>query len=227
MHPPIEARPILAVIDHSALRPDLTAEDIKAACQLGRRLGVAAVCVQPCWAKLAAELLAGSQVKTASVVGFPHGASLTEAKLMEAIALFEAPVAELDMVLNIGWLKSGRYEELSEELGALRVVCSGAGVVLKVILETGYLSDEEKRRGAELAARAGADFVKTNTGFGPSGASVQDVRLLRAALPPRVGIKAAGGVRSLAQVQALLAAGATRIGTSATADLARQLGVEV
>lgn len=218
---------VLACIDHSVLRPDAREDDVRAACELGQRLGVAAVCVQPSWAKLAAELLGDSSVRPASVIGFPHGVTTTEAKLMEAISLLEARVKELDMVMNIGWLKSGRFDDLADELGAMHTICSAAGVTLKVILETGYLTHDEKRKAAALAAGAGADFVKTSTGFGPAGATVEDVKLLREAVPNDVGVKAAGGIRTLSQVREMMEAGASRIGTSATADIARELGLEV
>ena len=218
---------ILSFIDHSILRPDATDADVEAACALADKLGVATVCVQPCWAKLAAELLRSSQVKPASVIGFPHGATTTEAKLMEAISLLDAGVKELDMVINIGWLKSGRHDDILDEISALHTVCSAANVVLKVILEVAYLTDDEKRQAARLAVEAGADFVKTSTGFGPSGATVEDVRLLRQVVPENVGVKAAGGIRTLADVQAMLQAGANRIGTSSTLAIARELGMEV
>jgi deoxyribose-phosphate aldolase len=145
---------------------------------------------------------------------------------MEAIVLLEARVNEIDMVMNIGWLKSRRLDEVGEEIGALHAILSVGGVTFKVILETGYLTDEEKVLAAELAARYGADFVKTSTGFGPSGATASDVRLLRQSVPQSVGVKAAGGIRTLAQVEEMLTAGATRIGTSATRAIASELGVE-
>ncbi|MBC7286891.1 MAG: deoxyribose-phosphate aldolase [Armatimonadetes bacterium] len=224
---PDTAREVLSKIDHSVLRPDATREDVITACDLGRRLGVATVCVQPCWVGLAAETLRDSGVAVSSVVGFPHGATVTEAKLMEVISLFQAGVAELDVVMNIGWFKSGRLDDVADEIGTIHLVCEAGRVLLKVILETGYLTDEEKAQAAKLAAEAGADFVKTSTGFGPGGATVEDVRLLRQAVPDRVGVKAAGGIRTAEQAQQLLAAGASRIGTSATLDIARGLGVEV
>ncbi len=196
-------------------------------CELGRRLGVATVCVQPCWVEIAAEVLDGSGVGVSSVVGFPLGATITEAKLMEAMALFEHGVSELDMVMNVGWFKTGLRDEVADEIGVVHVVCQAAGVPLKVILETAYLTDDEKREAAVLAAQAGAEFVKTSTGFGPAGATVEDVRLLREAVPENVGVKAAGGIRTAEQALAMLKAGASRIGTSSTAQIAKGLGVEV
>ena len=224
---PEEARRVLGTIDHSVLRPDATREDVIVGCELGRKLGVATVCVQPCWAEMAAEILNDSDVGVSSVVGFPLGATITEAKLMEAMALFEQGVAELDMVMNIGWFKTGLRDEVADEIGVVHVVCKAANVPLKVILETAYLTDEEKREAAHLAVEAGAEFVKTSTGFGPAGATVEDVRLLRAAVPDSVGVKAAGGIRTAEQALAMLEAGASRIGTSSTAEIARGLGVEI
>jgi len=221
------AADVLRLIDHSLLQPCATRADVEAACALARRLGLAAVVVQPCWAGLAAETLYGSGVRAASVVGFPLGATTTEAKLMEALGLVQAGVGEVDMVLNLGWLKSGLQEEAAHEVGAVKAVLRPAGVLLKVILEVGYLRDAEKTEAAQMAAVAGADFVKTCTGFGPGQATVEDVRLLRAAVPDSVGVKAAGGIRTLAQARELVAAGATRLGTSATVAIARELGVEV
>ena len=188
---------------------------------------MATVCVQPCWVEMAVEMLDGSDTGVSSVVGFPLGATVTEAKLMEAMALIEDGVAELDMVINIGWIKSGMDDQAADEIGVVHVVCEAAGVPLKVILETAYLSEEEKRRAAELAVQAGAEFVKTSTGFGPGGANVEDVKLLREVVGEGAGVKAAGGIRTAEQAMAMLEAGANRIGTSATADIARQLGVEV
>jgi len=224
---PEDASRVLGILDHSVLAPNATEADVLAGCRLGAALGVATVCVQPCWAKTAAEALRDSGVKPGSVLGFPHGVTTTEAKLIEAISLLEAGVRELDMVINVGWLKSGRTEDLHEDVGSVHAVCSAAEAVLKVILETCYLTEEEKRAGALLAAGHGVDFVKTSTGFGPAGATVEDVRLLREILPPRTGVKAAGGIRTLAQVREMMAAGAGRIGTSATAAIAAELGVEV
>lgn len=224
---PEAAARVLRLIDHAILNPDATEEDVRTACQLGADLGVVTVCVQACWAKIAVEVLQGHTTRPASVLGFPHGANTTEAKLIEAITLLETGVVELDMVMNVGWFRSGRLDDVAEEISSLHLVCSGAGVVLKVILETGYLTDEQKVEAAALAAREEADFVKTSTGFGPSGATVEDVRLLHSAVPPHVGVKAAGGICTLAQIQELVAAGASRIGTSSTRAIAAELGVEV
>jgi deoxyribose-phosphate aldolase len=217
---------ILRLIDHSVLSPAATRAEVEAACDLGLRLRVAAVCVQPCWAELAADRLRDTEVKAASVLSFPHGTALTEVKLVEAVSLLRAGVGEIDMVANLGWIKSGRVEDVADEIAAVHVLLVSVGVKLKVILETGYLTDAEKASSAHAAAAAGADFVKTSTGFGPSGATVEDVRLLRASVPEEVGVKAAGGIRTLAQAAELVAAGASRLGTSATATIAAELGVE-
>ncbi|MCX7598745.1 MAG: deoxyribose-phosphate aldolase [Armatimonadetes bacterium] len=218
---------ILGLIDHSLLHPCATRQEVEDACRLGMRLGVAAVVVQPCWAGLAADILGDSSTRAASVVGFPLGVTTTEAKLMEALGLVQAGVGEVDMVINLGWVKSGQLDDAGHEIGAVKAVLRPAGLLLKVILEVGYLSDAEKAEAARMAAIAGADFVKTCTGFAPGQATVEDIRLLREAVPPGVGVKAAGGIRTAAQAQELVAAGANRLGTSATAAIARELGAEV
>lgn len=225
---PDDAAAVLGILDHSVLRPDATEEEVLAACRLGAAAGVATVCVQPCWLKTAVGALQGTSVKPASVLGFPHGATTTHTKRAEAISLLASGARELDMVINVGWLKSGRPQELEDEISVVHAACLVVGSVLfKVILETCYLTEEEKREGALLAARQGVEFVKTSTGFGPAGATVEDVRLLREVLPRKTGVKAAGGIRTLAQVREMIAAGASRIGTSATAAIAAELGVEV
>jgi deoxyribose-phosphate aldolase len=216
---------ILKLLDHSVLSPAATRADVEAACDLGLRFGVAAVCIQPCWAEVAAERLRDTEVTAASVVSFPHGTALTEIKLMEAVVLLRAGIREIDMVANIGLIRSGLLQEAADEIAAVHVLLVTVGVKLKVILETGYLTDEEKVSAARAVAEAGAEFVKTSTGFGPSGATVEDVRILRASVPPEVGVKAAGGIRTLAQAADLVAAGANRIGTSATAAIAAELGL--
>ncbi len=216
---------ILKLIDHSVLNPAATRAEVEAACDLGLRFGVAAVCVQPCWAEVAAERLRDTEVTAASVVSFPHGTALTEIKLMEAVVLLRAGVREIDMVANLGWIKAGRLDDLADQVAAVHVLLVPVGVKLKVILETGYLTDDEKVAAARTVADAGAEFVKTSTGFGPSGATVEDVRLLRASVPEAVGVKAAGGIRTLAHAADLVAAGANRLGTSATAAIAAELGV--
>lgn len=220
-------RAVIAMIDHAVLAPDATREDVLAACALAVELGVAGVCVQPWWVEVAASALAGTGVACGTVAGFPLGANVSATKAIEARDAIERGAHEVDMVLAITALKSGDYEAVRADVQAVVDAAHSAGeaAVVKVILEMCYLTAEEKRLAAELAIAAGADFVKTSTGLGPHGATVEDVALLRALAPARVGVKAAGGIRTLAQARAMVEAGATRIGTSSTRAIAKELGV--
>lgn len=201
-------------IDHSLLRPELTEHEICAGCDLARRYAVASVCVKPCDVPLATRLLAGSTVRVGTVIGFPHGSSTTATKVFEARRAIEDGATELDMVLNIGWLRSDRDDAVGADLRA--VVEAANGVLVKVILENAYLTDEQKIRGCQLAEAAGADFVKTSTGFAPSGATLDDLRLMRRSVSPRMQIKAAGGVRTLDALLDVLNVGVSRVGATAT-----------
>jgi deoxyribose-phosphate aldolase len=218
---------VAKTIDHSLLRPELTTAEVLAGCALARRYEVASVCVRPCDVALAVETLAGSNVQVGTVIGFPHGSSTTESKIAEARQAVALGATELDMVLNIGWLRSGRDAEVQADIAA--VVGAGGEALVKVILENAYLTDEEKVRGCKLVEAAGAHFVKTSTGFAPSGATLADLRLMRAAVSPHVQVKAAGGVRTLDALLEVLALGVTRVGATATATIlddfrARQAG---
>ncbi|WP_211229963.1 deoxyribose-phosphate aldolase [Desulfovirgula thermocuniculi] len=208
---------LAGVIDHTLLTPTATGADIRRLCEEALKAGFAAVCVNPAHVPLAHRLLKGSPVAVCTVVGFPLGATTLKAKVAEAEEAIRNGAAELDMVINIGALKEGDCEyvlaEIREVVGAATGILPEARV--KVIIETGYLENEEKVAACRLIAQAGAHFVKTCTGFGPRGVTVEDVRLLRENLPPGVGVKAAGGIRTRAQALALLEAGASRIGTSA------------
>ncbi|MDQ7820342.1 MAG: deoxyribose-phosphate aldolase [Armatimonadota bacterium] len=200
-------------IEHAVLGPQTTAADAGEAAGLARRWGVRALVVKPCYVPVAVRALEGSPVRVVTVVGFPHGGQTTEAKVAEARQAVAQGAAEVDMVINIGAL---RERDLGRVFYDIRAVVEAAGRPVKVILETGYLTDAEKRLGARLAARAGAAYVKTSTGFGPAGATVADVALLRRIVPRSVGVKAAGGIRSYRDALALLDAGADLLGTSAT-----------
>ncbi len=216
----------LRTIDHAVLRPDCTRGEVLNACALAARLGVAGVCVHPRWVPTAAAALDGTAVAVGTVVGFPLGATTTEAKCLEALQAFEDGAREVDMVLAVTALKSGDYREALLDIAAVVAVARDSGVeraLVKVILEMCYLTPEEKRIAADLAVQGGADYVKTSTGMGPSGATVEDVALLRELVPRHIGVKAAGGIRSLADLRAMLAAGADRIGTSATEAIAAEL----
>lgn len=215
-HLTIEARELVKVIDHTLLRPEATRDEVLRLCDEALRWECAVACVNPSWVALAAEKLRGSPVKAATVVGFPFGATSTAAKRAEAQAGILAGAQEIDMVMNIGAMKSGEVERVGNDIRGVVEVCHAAGVIVKLILENAYLSDDEKVVACQIAQRAGADFVKTSTGFGPSGATESDVRLMRRAVGRALGVKAAGGIRRLADALRMLDAGATRLGSSAS-----------
>jgi deoxyribose-phosphate aldolase len=205
-------------IDHSLLRPELTEAEVRAGIELARRYDVASVCVKPYQVRLAAELLAGSDVQVGTVVGFPHGASTTAIKVAEAQQAIADGATELDMVLNIGELRSGNHDYVRQDIGAVVEAARGRALV-KVILENAYLTDQEIVAACKLCEEAGADFVKTSTGFAPGGATLEDLRLMRASVGPDVQVKAAGGVRDLDAALAVIEVGVTRIGATATAAI--------
>lgn len=204
-------------IDHTLLKPDATIDDIIKLCQEAAQYKFAAVCVNPCYVDLAAHLLAGSNVKVATVVGFPLGATSSVVKAFETKTSIEAKADEIDMVMNIGAAKSGQWEAVTEDIR--HVVAAADGNPVKVIIETGLLTNEEKRLACQSILAAGAHYVKTSTGFGPSGATVEDIQLFKEEVGDKIGIKASGGVRTREQAEAFIAAGATRLGTSAGATL--------
>jgi len=207
------------VIDHSLLRPELTSQEVIEGCQLAARYHVATVCVKPCHVRLAAEQLKDSDVLVSTVIGFPHGSSVTEIKVAEAQRAMDDGAVELDMVLNIGELRSGNDDFVFQDIKAVCDVAHARGVKVKVILENAYLMDEQKVRGCQLAEKAGADWVKTSTGFAPGGATLEDLRLMRRSVSEKVQIKAAGGVRTLDALLAVIEAGVTRCGATATAKI--------
>ncbi len=203
------------LLDHSVLKPEATATDVAAGAAVVREWAIGFYCVQPWWVRTAARELAGSAAKVVAVVGFPHGCEASAVKAEAAAIAVADGAGELDMVLNVGALKSGQATEVAADIAA--VVRVAGAVPVKVILETAALADAEKRLACRLAVEAGAAFVKTSTGFHPAGgATVDDVRLLRAEVGPRIGVKASGGIRSLADARAMIDAGASRIGTSAS-----------
>jgi deoxyribose-phosphate aldolase len=205
-------------IDHSLLRPELTDQDIIEGCELAARYHVASVCVKPYHVSLAVEKLKGSDVAVGTVVGFPHGAHTTQTKVFEAQKALKDGAVELDMVINIGALRSGQTDYVREDIRAVVEAAKGRALV-KVILENAYLTDEQKVQGCKLVEEAGADFVKTSTGFAPSGATIEDLKLMRASVGPKVRVKAAGGVRSLDAILAVIDVGVTRVGATATAAI--------
>jgi deoxyribose-phosphate aldolase len=213
---------VAKTIDHSLLRPELGTDEVRAGCELARELNVASVCVKPCDVKLAAELLAGSEVKVSTVIGFPHGSSTSAVKAFEAEQAIAEGAEELDMVLNIGRLRSGAADEVQADIQAVVEAAAGRALV-KIILENAYLDEAQKVLGCQLAEEAGADFVKTSTGFAPSGATLDDLRLMRQTVSPGIGVKAAGGIRTLDALIDALNAGATRIGATATKAILEEL----
>jgi len=207
------------VIDHSLLRPELTEAEVIAGCELAAKYHTATVCVKPCHAKLAKQLLKGSDVVVSTVVGFPHGSNLTAIKLAEAQQAMDDGALELDMVLNIGELRSGHADYVRADIQAVCAAAHARGVKVKVIFENAYLSDEQKILACKLAEAAGADWVKTSTGFAASGATIDDLKLMRANVSEKVQVKAAGGVRTLDALLAVIDAGVTRCGATATAAI--------
>ena len=202
-------------IDHTMLKPEATASEIDQLCDEAMEFGFASVCVNPTWVKRVAERLRGSDVKTCSVIGFPLGASTPEIKAMEARRAIRDGAREVDMVLNVGALKSGNHELVLTDIEKVVDSAHESGAVVKVILETSKLTDEEKVVASALAKKAKADYVKTSTGFGGGGATVYDVALMRETVGPEMGIKASGGVHTAQEAEDMIAAGATRIGASA------------
>jgi deoxyribose-phosphate aldolase len=210
----MNARQIASMIDHTLLKPEATKEQIHKLCEEAKEHGFASVCVNPFWVREAAKLLAGTGVKVCTVVGFPLGATTKETKAFETKDAIAGGAEEIDMVLNIGALKSGDYETVRDDIRA--VVEAAGGAVVKVILETGLLTEEEIVKASDLSKEAGAHFVKTSTGFGKGGATVEAVRLMRQTVGESMGVKASGGVRDLETALKMVEAGANRIGASAS-----------
>jgi deoxyribose-phosphate aldolase len=208
---------VAKTIDHSTLGPAMTLDEVKAGCEVALKYDVASVCCKPCDVKFVAEILKGSEVLVGTVVGFPHGSSTTESKVFETKQAVADGAVEIDVVINIGHLKSGKTQEIQDELSA--VVAAAAGNQVKVILENAYLTDAEKVIACKLIEAAGAHYVKTSTGFAPTGATLADVKLMRATCSPKVKVKSAGGVKSLDQLLEFLDAGIDRSGSSSTASI--------
>ena len=202
-------------IDHTLLKPDATADDIDLLCSEAKDYGFAAVCVNPAWVKRASGNLKGTDVRVASVVGFPFGATTPDIKATETRRVLRDGAREIDMVINIGALKSGQFDEVRDDIARVTDACRDVGAITKVIIETSLLNDEEKVMASHLAKEAKADYVKTSTGFAGGGATVHDVLLMRETVGPDMGVKASGGVRNREDAEEMIAAGATRIGASA------------
>ena len=212
----VTERQLAKTIDHSLLRPELDDDFIAEGCRLAAEYDVASVCVRPTDVSRAAGLLAETDVAVGTVVGFPHGSSTTATKVSEAREAVAHGASELDMVIDIGALKSGRDEDVRADIAAVVEVGHATGAIVKVILENAYLTDDEKVRGCSLSEAAGADFVKTSTGFAPGGATHADLVLMRSSVSERMEVKAAGGVRTLDDLLAVMALGVTRIGATQT-----------
>jgi len=215
---------LAAVIDHTLLKPEATREQVEKLCDEAIRYRFACAMVNPMWASTAVNLVSGTGVAVGVAIGFPLGASLVSTLRQEAVALTRLGVRELDMVMPVGQLKSGNYPAVQRTIHAVATVAHHHGALIKVILETCLLNVEEKLRASEIAIQAGADFIKTSTGFSTAGANAADVALMRGVAGARVGVKAAGGIRTLGDVKALLEAGANRIGASASVAIVRELG---
>ncbi len=211
------------MIDHTLLKPNGTEEQIRQLCAEAREFSFATVCVNPAWVPLCAELLRGSPVKVCTVIGFPLGATLPEVKAFEAQRCANLGATELDMVINVGALKSRLYDLVEDDIAAVVGAAHGLGASVKVIIEAAYLTDEEKVEACVLSKAAGADYVKTSTGFAATGATVEDVALMRRVVGPEMGVKAAGGVKTAEDAKAMIAAGATRIGASASVKILSEL----
>ena len=206
---------IAKLIDHTLLKPDVTPDKIAQLCVEARRYNFASVCVNPSNIKLCADLLRGSPVKVCSVIGFPFGATLPEIKVLEAQAVLQYGATEVDMVINIGALKGGDFELVARDIRGVVSTAHEANALCKVIIETAMLTNEEKVTACLLSKEAGADFVKTSTGFGGGGATIDDIQLMRRVVGPAMGVKASGGIHSYEEAESMVKAGATRIGASA------------
>ncbi len=210
---------VAALIDHTILKPEATRADVIKVCREAREYNFASVCVNPYWVPLVRSELAGSPVKVCTVVGFPLGATSTEAKVAETAAALRAGAQEIDMVINVGALRSGDHEAVKVDIQEVVKVAHAARAIVKVILETALLDDNQKAVACTLSKLAGADFVKTSTGFSSAGATAHDIALMRQVVGPDLGVKASGGIRTLADLKAMTAAGATRIGASASVKI--------
>ena len=216
-HPKYSKVKIAKTIDHSLLKPEMTRDEVRQGCEIAKKYDVASVCCKPSDVAFCAEILKGTDVEVGTVVGFPHGSSATETKVFETKKAIADGATEIDMVLNIGQLKSGLYDAVKADIAA--VVTAAGGKMVKVILENAYLTDEEKITACKLCEAAGAHYVKTSSGYAPTGATVADVKLMRAAVSPAVKVKSAGGVRTLDALIEMLDAGVERSGATTTSTM--------
>jgi deoxyribose-phosphate aldolase len=210
-------------IDHAILRPEMTPTDVVSGCETADRLGVASVCVRPCDVLFACEQLAQSKVEVGTVIGFPHGASESAVKFYESHLAIEQGATELDIVVNIGHMRAGQYDRVETELGAIVQAAKVEKVLTKIIFENCYLTNEQKRTLCAISVKVGADFVKTSTGFGTSGATLEDIALMKKAVTGKAKLKAAGGISDLETALLFIEAGCERIGCSATEKILASL----
>lgn len=208
---------VAKTIDHSLLKPEMTRAEVQAGCEIAKKYDVASVCCKPSDVPFCVELLKGTDVEVGTVVGFPHGSSATETKVFETKLAVSQGATEIDMVINIGWMKSGMYAEVQADIEA--VVKAASGKCVKVILENAYLTKEEIAKGSQLVDAAGADYVKTSTGYAPTGATLEDIKIMKENVSPRVKVKSAGGVRTLDVLLEYLDAGISRSGATTTAQM--------
>ena len=213
-HPKYTYKQVAKTIDHSLLKPEMTRNEVKEGCEIAKKYDVASVCCKPADVKFCADILKGTDVLVGTVVGFPHGSSTTSTKVFETEQAVKDGATEIDMVLNIGLLKSGMNAEVQADIAA--VVKAAGGHTVKVILENAYLTDAEKVTGCQLSEAAGAHYVKTSTGYAPTGATLADIKLMKESVSPTVKVKSAGGVRTLDSLLEYMDAGVTRSGASAT-----------
>lgn len=216
-HPLFTLRQVAKTIDHALLRPDMSRDEVREGCEVALKYDVASVCCKPADVAFCAEILKGSDVHVGTVVGFPHGNSTTATKVFETKQVVADGATEIDVVINICWLKSGMFDEVRDEIAA--VVAAASGNQVKVILENAYLTKDEIVKACQLCEAAGADYVKTSTGFAPTGAVLEDVKLMRASVSPKVEVKSAGGVKTLDALLAFMEAGVKRSGASGTAAM--------
>jgi len=216
-HPKYSKQKIAKTIDHSLLKPEMTRYEVRQGCEIAKKYDVASVCCKPSDVAFCAEILKGTDVEIGTVVGFPHGSSTTATKVFETKAAIADGATEIDMVLNIGLLKSGLFEEVRSDIKA--VVEAAGGKMVKVILENAYLTDDEKVTACKLCEAAGAHYVKTSSGYAPTGATVADVKLMRSSVSPKVKVKSAGGVRTLDALIEMLDAGIERSGATTTSTM--------
>jgi deoxyribose-phosphate aldolase len=210
---------IAGMIDHSLLQPNLADAELDDGCRVAVKYRVASVCIKPYYVARAAELLAGSGVAVGTTIGFPHGGHLTSVKLFESERALDDGAKELDMVVNIGQVLAGKWSAVTSEIGGIVRLAHGRGAIVKVIFENCFLRDEHKVRLCQACAEAQADYVKTSTGYGSGGATIEDLKLMRQHTPPHIGVKAAGGVRDLDMLLAVRALGVTRVGASKTVEM--------